>query len=89
MRVTVPRQKRDHYVFQNRHPVEGPDDLKGTADPHQAPGVYLEARDIFPVYKKVSMVWGKNPGDEVENRRFPRSIGSDEPNDFFLLDLKT
>ncbi len=86
--VTLPGQDRGHHVLQDRHALEGPDDLEGPADPQAAPAECRELRDVGPPEDDRSARGRQQTRDEIEHGGLPRPVGADQPEDLALPDLE-
>jgi len=76
----------EHHVFQNGEAGERPDDLKRTADPDPRRTVRADMRDVHVIEPDASFVGMNNAGDQVEQRRLPRAVWSDDECDRGLFD---
>src|SRR5512134_313401 len=68
--------------------VEGPHDLERSRDPHPRDLVRGPAGDLAAKKKHLALPGPQEPGDAVDERRLPRAVRPDDPEDLPLLDRK-
>src|SRR6266851_9548187 len=77
-----------HHVLQDGHAAEETDRLKG--DRHASPRAAIggEPGEILTAQMHRTSIWSQVAGDEMEQRRFARTIGADDAHQLGFVDLQ-
>ena len=82
------RRLADQHVLDRRQVREDPRELEGPPDALSADAVRTEADEALAAKADVAAVRRQRAGDAVEQRRLPRAVGADQPDDLTSFDLE-
>ena len=80
--------RADEHVFEHGHVVEEDDVLEGARDPQPRDRVRTRSSQVLALEENAAGVGAVEPRDEIEERRLPGPVRSDQPDDLALLQLE-
>src|SRR3990172_687224 len=75
-------------VFEDGHFRKDLDRLEGSSNSHPGDFMRLKARDIASLEEDAPRIRLQRAGDQVECRRLPGTVGTDQAEDLALLDME-
>jgi hypothetical protein len=81
-------KRADDNIVEDREPGEWFDDLESSADAGSTDLIGTQAIDAITVEIYFAVLRGENSGNDIEQRRLTRAIGTNKRDDTILLDVE-